>query len=325
MKKLKLVLAVALIVITCSVLLIGCTPSKPNDYMTKWNESKNKSVTTIETMDKVVKEESEGVYKEVAGTTTIETTYISSGNILMTKRIEIINEKDKNGKDAKTDDIVPTAAMIYELTKDGSKYNIYSYNLVWEKESETSDKIVKKGKWLAKQDSKENVEANDNQYIFLKSMIDGITEKNTETAETFADKFTKGKGGVYTSNAKTENGYTETYKIKSGELLYEQINDDEEVVGALRYDLNDKATLSSGAKDALTKFLETKEGKISKIEEVKGSTVYTITIDGKDYKLNNKVTGYTLIEDAEVGDTVSVWLKKGFFGGYSIKEFLAFA
>ena len=99
MKKLKLILAVALIVITCSVLLIGCTPSKPNDYMTKWNESKNKSVTTIETMDKVVKEESEGVYKEVAGTTTIETTYISSGNILMAKRIEIINEKDKNGKD----------------------------------------------------------------------------------------------------------------------------------------------------------------------------------------------------------------------------------
>ena len=134
MKKLKLILAVALIVITCSVLLIGCTPSKPNDYMTKWNESKNKSVTTIETMDKVVKEESEGVYKEVAGTTTIETTYISSGNILMAKRIEIINEKDKNGKDAKTDDIVPTAAMIYELTKDGSKYNIYSYNLVWDKE-----------------------------------------------------------------------------------------------------------------------------------------------------------------------------------------------
>ena len=63
-KKITLVLAVALIVLTSCMLLIGCTPSKPSDYMLKWNDSKNKSITIISYLDYVQVETSEGVFEK---------------------------------------------------------------------------------------------------------------------------------------------------------------------------------------------------------------------------------------------------------------------
>lgn len=319
MKKLKLILAVALIVILCCALLIGCTPSKPSDYMTKWNDSKHKSVTTVKTFDGVKEEVSEGKFEdwEYGGRTTIETTFIKSGDMIMAKVIEITNKKDKNGKDAKTDDIKPTYARLYQLNKEG-KYNIYTYSLVWEKESATSDEIVQKGVWTAIQDTKENVE-DSFEFKAMNSIFGEIQEEIEDFVKTFDDTYTKDKG-AYVSKADSE-GNTKSYKIKSGELIFEEKDSEGKVTLAKRFDLNDKITVSSGANEALNKFLQTKDGKITKIEEKKDSKIYYITVEDKEYKVNNKVTGYEFLSDAKVDDIVSVRVKPGFLGiGTSISD-----
>lgn len=255
-KKITLVLAVALIVLTSCMLLIGCTPSKPSDYMLKWNDSKNKSITIISYLDYVQVETSEGVFEKKEGKTTKELSYTKSGDTYMLKAVEITNIK-KDGKDATTDTITPTGAIIYEL-KDG-KYNIYKYELVWGKESETSDKIIKKGQWTALQDTKENVEADEDEigmFQYIKNMIDNQEKTNKEMAETFDANYTK-EGGKYVANDK-EKG-TLTLKVKSGELVCELIDGEGKVAGCSRFDLNDKITITSGAKDALNKYLNPKK------------------------------------------------------------------
>ena len=146
MKKLKLTLAVLLtFAITCA-LLIGCTPGKPVDYMTKWTETKNKSYTEVYYSDEAqVFDETTGEYKpaEFGGTTTAETTLIKNESKMMLKMVSITNLKDKNGKDSITDDIKPAYALIFELNKEG-KYNLYEYKLEVVKDG---DKFVEKGKW----------------------------------------------------------------------------------------------------------------------------------------------------------------------------------
>jgi len=75
--------------------------TKPSDYMKKWSDSEHKSVTSAVTTDGVKEEVSEGKYEDwqYGGRTTIETTFIKSGDMLMQKTIVITNKKDKNGND----------------------------------------------------------------------------------------------------------------------------------------------------------------------------------------------------------------------------------
>ncbi|MDE6566061.1 MAG: hypothetical protein K2L47_03205, partial [Clostridia bacterium] len=252
-KKITLILAVALIVLTSCMLLIGCTPSKPSDYMLKWNDSKNKSITLVGYEDYVNVETSEGVWEKKEGRTTTEISYIHSGDTYMVKSVEITNIK-KDGKDSNTDTITPTEAIIYEL-KDG-KYNVYYYELVWEKESASSDKIVKKGKWTAYQASVEDVEAGNDEigeFSYIKGMFERQVESNKALAETFDEKYTK-DGGKYVANDKI-NDCTQTLKVKSGELVGELTDSEGKVVMGSRLDLNEKITISSGAKDALKEYL----------------------------------------------------------------------
>ncbi len=319
MKKLKLILAVAFVVILCCALLIGCTPSKPSDYMKKWSDSEHKSVTSAVTTDGVKEEVSEGKYEDwqYGGRTTIETTFIKSGDMLMQKTIVITNKKDKNGKDAKTDDIKPTFARIYQINKEG-KYNVYTYSLVWEKESATSEEIVQKGQWTAYQDTKENVE-NSIEYKFVNAVFEEGKEDIEKFITTFDDKYTKEKG-AYVSQA-DKDGHKIYLKTKSGELISEEKDSEGKVVLTKRYDLNEKITISSGANEALNKFLQTKDGKITKIEDKKDEKIYYITVEDKEYKVNSKVTGYEKLADSKVDDIVSVRVKPGFLGmGTSISD-----
>lgn len=322
-KKLAIVLSFVLMVVLCCVTLIGCTPSNPSDFLKKWSENKNIALTLSETVDGVHKEVEQGEFKDFEGRTTTETTVIFNEKTMMKKVVEITNIKDpKTGKFAKTDTITPKTAIIVELDKN-NKYNVYSYNLVWEKESETSDKIILKGKWIAFQlDNKED----DMSGLIsqVEELIKDAKDDVKEIIDDFDNKYTKGKGGVYTQKDKNEDGGYETLKVKSGKLVVDMKNSKDETVATGSYDLNDKVVIPSGAKDALTKFLETETGVITKIEAKNDSNVYTIKIADKEYTLNNKVTGYSMLKDAKVGDKVSVWLKKGMFGGRSIKEFFAF-
>lgn len=322
-KKLTIVLSFVLMVMLCCVALIGCTPSNPGDFLTKWAENKNIAVTLSTTADGVHKEVEQGDFVDYEGRTTTEVTVIKNEKTMMMKVVEVTNIKDpKTGKFAKTDTITPKAAVIVELNKE-NKYNVYSYRLVWEKESDTSDKIIQKGKWSAFQI--ENKEADESGLIgIVEEMIEDAKDDVKDIVEDFDNLYTKGKGGVYTQKDKNEDGSYETLKVKSGKLVVDVKDSEDKTVSTCSYDLNDKIVIPSGAKDALNKYFETKTGEITKIEEVKGSKVYTVKIDGTEYALNSKVTWYTLMEDAKVGDNISVWLKKGFFGGYSIKEFLGY-
>lgn len=252
-KRLTIVLSVVLVVALSCVLLIGCTPSNPADFMTKWAENKNISVTMSVTMDKVIKETQKDVFEEVAGRTIIETTYIQNKDIIMSKVVKFTNIKDKDGKFAPTDTITPISAVIFEL-KDG-KYNIYNYERVWEKESETSEKIVNKGKWTASQEEKAKVEAENLNYTSLKAMLDEITANAKEFATAFEQEYTKDKGGVYTQKEKEEDGSYTTCKVESGKLVIRAFNSENKEVLKASYNLSDKAIIASEAKDALKKFL----------------------------------------------------------------------
>lgn len=320
MKKLKLTLAVLLtFAITCA-LLIGCTPSKPVDYMTKWTESKNKSITEVEYYDEArVFDETTGEYKpaEFGGRTTLEYTLIKNESKLMVKIVSITNLKDKNGKDSITDDIKPMYALIFELNKEG-KYNIYEYTLPVVKDG---DKYVEKGKWVATQETKENVESGNYgfgnyTYTALINQFKDCDEEFAELKEDFSSNYTKEKGKfVHTF----ENGSKQTIQIKSGEMIIDFIDKEDKVSNTARFDIGDKITLASGAKEALTAYKETTDGTFVKVE----SNIYYINVDGKEYKVNEKVEGYEILKDAVAGNTISVRLTKNFFGKYSIKEVYA--
>lgn len=311
-KRLTLILAVALVFVTCTALLIGCTPSKPNLYMDKWNASKNKSLTSIQNFDEVLVEKGPNDAEEKDGRTTIETTVIKNEKVIMEKVIYITNVKDKNGKFAKTDDIVPKSAIIIEFTKD-DKCNKYTYELVWEQDK-SDNTWTQKGVWTCVQMDKAQGEQ-DADYKRLTDQIASVETKFAEMSNDFENKFEK-KKGEYISKEADENGYTQVFKIKSGEMLVDAKNSEGKVVGSNRFDLSEKVTISSGAKDALTAFLETKEATITKIEQKKGKNVYTFKIDGveKEQTANEKVIGYDLLANTKVGDKVSLRYKKGFFG-----------
>lgn len=320
MKKLKLTLAVLLtFAITCA-LLIGCTPGKPVDYMTKWTETKNKSYTEVYYSDEAqVFDETTGEYKpaEFGGTTTAETTLIKNESKMMLKMVSITNLKDKNGKDSITDDIKPAYALIFELNKEG-KYNLYEYKLEVVKDG---DKFVEKGKWTATQETKENVESGnyDFGYYTYSALIDQLKDCDEEFAEMkedFETKYPKEKGKyIHTF----EDSSKQTIQIKSGEMIIDNIDKDEKLSSSERFVIGDKITIASGAKDALTAYLETTDGTFVKVE----SDVYYISVNGAEYKVNNKVAGYDILKDAKAGDVISVRLTKNFFGKYSIKEVYA--
>lgn len=328
-KKLTLILSTMLVVISCCAALIGCTPSKPDAYMTKWIESENKSIISVETRDYVIKyvdkvkdennkyvyihnngaplKDENGEIKEYPGKTTIERTYIKNGDNYLVKEVQITKLEDE-----KTEDIQPTVAYIFEKTKEG-KYNVYYYHIEWKADDE-KEIYGYQGKWTAK--IIEETELNDNiAYQKILEVFDDRTKEFEATAQGFADKYTKSKGKY----SLTENGSTYTYSIKTGELLYtETIGED--IEESLRFDLNEKFTISSGAKEALAEFKETFEGKLVRTEDVKGKAVYYISVDGKEYKVNEKVEGYEKLETAKADDIVKVRLHKGFFGGLSITK-----
>lgn len=320
MKKLKLTLAVLLtFAITCA-LLIGCTPGKPVDYMTKWTETKNKSYTEVEYSDEAeVFDATTGEYKpaEFGGTTTEEITLIKNESKMMLKEVSITNLKDKNGKNSITDDIKPEYALLLELNKDG-KYNIYEYKLEIVKEG---DKFVEKGKWTATQETKENVESGNYNfgkytYSWLLNQLKYLDEGFEEIKKDFETKYPKEKGKYVHS---FEDGSKQTIQIKSGEMLIDFIDKEGKLSNTARFDIGDKITIASGAKDALTAYLETTDGTFVKVE----SDVYYISVNGAEYKVNNKVAGYDILKDAKAGDVISVRLTKNFFGKYSIKEVYA--
>lgn len=338
-KRLSIILAVLLVVVSLCATLIGCTPSKPDAYMNKWKDSKNKSFTIVteldyvlKKVDKVEKEENgkkvyeyvhnngdlicdeNGEPKKFAGRTTTEHTFIKNGDSYLYKIVQIINEKDKDGKDAKTDEIKPTRAYIYEHNKEGL-YNVYEYDLKWEANDEK--KIYgEQGYWTAFKMEKAALESEE-MYNFIMEAFENVTEKIAETAQDFNEKFTKTKGKF---NATDEESNTFTYQVKSSELLYSKTDKDGKVKENMRYELNEKFTISSGAKEALNAYNETFDGTFVRKEDVKGKAVYYISVDGKEYKVNEKTIGYKLLENAKENEIVSVRLHKGFFGGLSITE-----
>lgn len=338
-KRLSIILAVLLVVVSLCATLIGCTPSKPDAYMNKWKESKNKSFTIVteldyvlKKVDKVEKEENgkkvyeyvhnngnvirdeNGEPKKFAGRTTIEQTFIKNGDNYLYKVVQIINEKDKDGKDAKTDEIIPTGAYIFELNKEGL-YNVYEYDLKWEANDEK--KIYgEQGYWTAIQMEKAGLEREE-MYNYILKTFEDVTEEIVATAEVFTEKFTKTKGKF---NATDEKSNTYTYQVKSSKLLYTMTDKDGKVQDSMRYELNEKFTISSGAKEALNAYKETFDGQFVRKEDVKGKKVYYISVDGKEYKVNEKTIGYELLENVKENDTISVRLHKGFFGGLSITE-----
>ena len=134
--------------------------------------------------------------------------------------------------------------------------------------------------------------------------------------EDFETKYPKEKGKYVQS---FENGSKQTIQIKSGEMLIDFINKEGKLSNTARFDIGNKITIASGAKDALTAYLETTDGTFVKVE----SDVYYISVNGAEYKVNNKVAGYDILKDAKAGDVISVRLTKNFFGKYSIKEVYA--
>lgn len=286
MRKLKVVLAVVLVAILGSALLIGCTPSKPNDYMSKWNESEKRSFIEVEYIERGRE----------------ETTYIQTKDAILVKKVKITREIDKKtNKEAKTDTIVPTNAYVIEK-KDG-KINTYEYEL--------DDKNM--GVWTAEQVADTDEEAK-TAWAEMNAVFTLKKEQLAKEAETFEADYEKVKNGYYEQKNANADGEKYRFKVISGVLTKELLDKDGKVVGGIKFDLSAKITLANGAKDALTAFLETTDAVIKSIKTKNDVKEYTVTINSKDYTINSKVIGYDKLKDAQVGDTVSVRLKKGLFG-----------
>lgn len=304
-KRLTLILAVALMVITCGAMLIGCTPGKPNDYIAKWAkaETDNKSMTTISYEDVQTERKKGDKVEIVNGVKTTEVTIIVSGDTIMEKTVESTKWEDK-----RTAEIVPTSAYIYEYDKDEDIYNAYNYKY-------TTDKY----EWSAYQVKKENID-NEQKYVELKNAVAEQNSKLTDLSSAFEQTYTKGKGGWFEKT--NDDGTKEAVKVVSGDLIFNVTNGDKKVSGQ-RFELNEKITISSGAGAALTEYKETTTGTLKSVDTNKGKVTYVIDVDGTDYKVGEKVTGAEILKDLQVGTKLSVRVTKNFFGKKSISKVFA--
>lgn len=269
-KKIVLVIAVALVMVTSLAMLIGCTPSKPDKYMQKWIDSKEKSITTIsDDIDYVAEvDKKTGEIKQVKGKTTVETSIIINENVKMMKMIEISTKiVEKTGKEAKTSTIKPTGSKIFEWDSKANKYNVYTYALkIEQKEVAGGNKEYSQvGEWTATQMSKEDAEK-DITFMVIKESETSYTEQCKAVIKDFDKNFKKNKSGQYEGTVSidiptiTPDGQGSTtvewnmkLKVKDSDLQFEIKMGDETQKGRANY--KDKITISSGAKTALDKFL----------------------------------------------------------------------
>ena len=112
-------------------------------------------------------------------------------------------------------------------------------------------------------------------YKFVNNVFEEGKEDIEKFITTFDETYTKEKG-AYVSQA-DKDGHKIYLKTKSGELISEEKDSEGKVVLTKRYDLNEKITISSGANEALNKFLQTKDGKITKIEDKKDEKIEELT------------------------------------------------
>lgn len=258
-KKITIILSVVFVLVLGCAMLIGCTPSNPGDFLTKWTEKKNISYSaTSETVDNaLVFNKTTGKYEDAkyGGRTATETTYIKNENKFMKKVVEIYNIKNKDGKFSKNDSYKPREAVIIELAKDG-KYNIYTYKLTPTKDEKTNS-YIEKNVWTVEQKTKEEIEKDVN-YIAFNSFFDKLVESAKTEAKDFSTKYEKGNGGVYTAKDKDMNGNSITCKVKSGNLVFEVTDKDGKVKGTSKYDMDNKIVIPSDATTALKELTKKK-------------------------------------------------------------------